>query len=166
MLKKVFFCVLILSYGHTVLAQTGTLTGTIKSAKTGATVIGASVQLEGTTLVGKTNINGVYTIENIPTKTYNIICSSIGFEKETRFGVVVRSEGNADLDFELSTKKKKLGKVVIRQNPFKKLEETPLSIQKLSKEEIVAYPGGNNDCLLYTSPSPRDKRQSRMPSSA
>ena len=25
---------------------------------------------------------------------------------------------------------------------------------------------GINDCLLYTSPSPRDKRQSRMPSSA
>ena len=24
----------------------------------------------------------------------------------------------------------------------------------------------DNDCLLYTSPSPRDKRQSRMPSSA
>ena len=24
----------------------------------------------------------------------------------------------------------------------------------------------NNTCLLYTSPSPRDKRQSRMPSSA
>ena len=24
----------------------------------------------------------------------------------------------------------------------------------------------NNGCLLYTSPSPRDKRQSRMPSSA
>ena len=26
--------------------------------------------------------------------------------------------------------------------------------------------GNNNVCLLYTSPSPRDKRQSRMPSSA
>ena len=25
---------------------------------------------------------------------------------------------------------------------------------------------GNETCLLYTSPSPRDKRQSRMPSSA
>ena len=24
----------------------------------------------------------------------------------------------------------------------------------------------NKDCLLYTSPSPRDKRQARMPSSA
>ena len=28
------------------------------------------------------------------------------------------------------------------------------------------YYRNKNDCLLYTSPSPRDKRQSRMPSSA
>ena len=30
----------------------------------------------------------------------------------------------------------------------------------------VTTPTGFRDCLLYTSPSPRDKRQSRMPSSA
>ena len=29
-----------------------------------------------------------------------------------------------------------------------------------------AYDGTRAACLLYTSPSPRDKRQSRMPSSA
>ena len=40
------------------------------------------------------------------------------------------------------------------------------------KEAISGYSGGGLDnpdyktCLLYTSPSPRDKRQSRMPSSA
>ena len=28
------------------------------------------------------------------------------------------------------------------------------------------FPGKVTSCLLYTSPSPRDKRQSRMPSSA
>ena len=36
-------------------------------------------------------------------------------------------------------------------------------------ETEVGYAGGKNPiitCLLYTSPSPRDKRQSRMPSSA
>ena len=33
----------------------------------------------------------------------------------------------------------------------------------ISKEQILER---LNDCLLYTSPSPRDKRQSRMPSSA
>ena len=36
-------------------------------------------------------------------------------------------------------------------------------LKKLSERELVTY---NKACLLYTSPSPRDKRQSRMPSSA
>ena len=42
--------------------------------------------------------------------------------------------------------------------------------QKLILNEFVAYsvflPVQESICLLYTSPSPRDKRQSRMPSSA
>ena len=37
---------------------------------------------------------------------------------------------------------------------------TYLNFDKNSKEAL------NTTCLLYTSPSPRDKRQSRMPSSA
>ena len=32
--------------------------------------------------------------------------------------------------------------------------------------ELAKALGQHSDCLLYTSPSPRDKRQSRMPSSA
>ena len=37
---------------------------------------------------------------------------------------------------------------------------------KLANAEISQYTESYWDCLLYTSPSPRDKRQSRMPSSA
>ena len=33
-------------------------------------------------------------------------------------------------------------------------------------KEVVSGPGGFKDCLLYTSPSPRDRLLSRMPSSA
>ena len=38
----------------------------------------------------------------------------------------------------------------------------------VSPKELLADPftAVYGDCLLYTSPSPRDKRQSRMPSSA
>ena len=36
--------------------------------------------------------------------------------------------------------------------------------QKLAS--LIFVKEGNETCLLYTSPSPRDKRQSRMPSSA
>ena len=33
-------------------------------------------------------------------------------------------------------------------------------------KKVTSDPSLDMDCLLYTSPSPRDKRQSRMPSSA
>ena len=45
--------------------------------------------------------------------------------------------------------------------------ETVLDFDKLSKEEGKNWVyKGNNCCLLYTSPSPRDATLSRMPSSA
>ena len=42
--------------------------------------------------------------------------------------------------------------------------------QRVEANTVASYllfaPGDPYSCLLYTSPSPRDKRQSRMPSSA
>ena len=43
-----------------------------------------------------------------------------------------------------------------------------ITIEAETEEQAIQiYKDGNyKDCLLYTSPSPRDKRLSRMPSSA
>ena len=49
------------------------------------------------------------------------------------------------------------------------LKPSNLYQEYLKKTGILRDPSisnTNNSCLLYTSPSPRDKRQSRMPSSA
>ena len=126
-------------------AQQGTLTGTVTDAQTGEPLIGATILLEGTTLGAATNPDGRYIIENIPAKTYNIRASYVGYTTQTRFNVVVRSEGNIDLNFALESDLNELDEVVVRPNPFLKESTTPLSIQKLSQEEIVSYPGGNND---------------------
>ena len=46
-------------------------------------------------------------------------------------------------------------------------DQGPLEAAKLSLKAINVKVGdGVNSCLLYTSPSPRDIRRSRMPSSA
>ena len=51
------------------------------------------------------------------------------------------------------------------------LRNSPEALKKLSDFRVaveipISYLTQAIDCLLYTSPSPRDKRQSRMPSSA
>ena len=40
------------------------------------------------------------------------------------------------------------------------------SVASVYANKAAALSGQGRSCLLYTSPSPRDKRQSRMPSSA
>ena len=39
-------------------------------------------------------------------------------------------------------------------------------VVRFDKVDYAGISGTDGGCLLYTSPSPRDKRQSRMPSSA
>ena len=43
---------------------------------------------------------------------------------------------------------------------------TTADVNQIVSDAIALDNTRDDDCLLYTSPSPRDKRQSRMPSSA
>ena len=62
---------------------------------------GATVLLVGTQLGNITGADGYFTINNVPTETYTIQVSFIGYETQSKFGVVVRSGGTPDLIFEL-----------------------------------------------------------------
>lgn len=143
---KTLFILLICFYPiQFVIAQTGELSGTVIDSRTGEPLIGATVILEGTTIGDATDENGRYFIDNIPAASYNIAVSYVGFTSVTKFNIVIRSEGNIDINFELQEDAQVLGEVVVTPNPFEKLQTTPLSIQNLSQEEVAAYPGGNND---------------------
>ena len=54
-----------------------------------------------------------------------------------------------------------------KTNAMRELDSAGIAYEAREYEHGVGVPGRHlGDCLLYTSPSPRDKRQSRMPSSA
>jgi hypothetical protein len=134
-----------LSVYATAFSQQGKLSGTVKDAKTGEALIGVTVRVVDSDLGAVTDLNGFYSILNIPAQTYAVEASYIGFKTKTVYNVVIRSGGNPDLNFELEESISELNEVVVTANPFEKLEETPLSVQRLSQEEIATYPGGNND---------------------
>ncbi|MEL6560244.1 MAG: TonB-dependent receptor [Bacteroidota bacterium] len=121
------------------------VSGYVKDSKTEEVLIGATVRIVDTDFGAVTDINGFYTIKNVPPKTYTLEISYIGYKTESKYNIVVRSGGSADVNVNLEEEVSLLEGVVIVANPFEKLDETPLSIQKLSPEEIATYPGGNND---------------------
>lgn len=136
---------LLIAFHTQAFQATGTVNGYVRDARTQEAIPGATVILQETQIGAITDANGFFSIKNVPTETYAIQVSFVGYETEVRFGVVVRSGGTPDLNFELKESVEELEEVVVTANPFRKTEETPLSIQKLSREEVATYPGGNND---------------------
>ena len=128
-----------------VMAQNGELRGTITDKKTGEPLFGATVFLIDTDFGAATSSDGQYVLSEIPANTYNIRVSFIGYQSQIIYNVVIRSEGNIDVDVQLEQAEFGLDEVVVSVNPFTKLETTPLSIQNLNQQEIASYPGGNND---------------------
>jgi outer membrane receptor for ferrienterochelin and colicin len=82
-------------------AQNGKISGTITDDKTGETVIGASVIIEGTTIGAVTDLDGRYTISNVKSGTYKVNVSFIGFETRSFENVTVRSGETTIIDARL-----------------------------------------------------------------
>lgn len=127
-------------------AQTGRVSGKVSDKKTGVTIPGATIIIEGSGLGGVSDTDGRFDIKDIPAKSYNIQVQSIGYEPVVLYNVVVSSGNEQVLSVELEGgKTTALNEVVIRRNPFAHSAETPLSIQTLSAQEIKSNPGGNFD---------------------
>ena len=121
--------------------NTGSLNGRIVDAQNQFPLEGATVVVLGTSIGVVSGEGGYFTIEDIPTQTYNIEVSYLGYETQTLFNTIVKSVGNIPLFFELEEIAEDLEEVVLIQSPFKTSSETPLSTQTFSAVEIETYPG-------------------------
>lgn len=123
----------------------GSLNGRILDIQSQQPLPGATVLLEGTGIGVVTDDEGYFIINDIPSKSYNIVASFLGYQNETLYNVIVKSVGNRPILFELEEVTEALDEVVIVRSPFLTTRDTPLSTQSFSAVEIETYPGGNND---------------------
>ena len=144
-MNRFFLLLLSLLISSSLFAQTGILSGYIKDKQTQMPISAASIQIEGANLGAISDENGLFSIKDLPTKTYNIKVTCIGYEAQVIYNIVIASGNSEVLTVELLSNSKNLAEVLIKKNPFRKNAETPLSIQSLSAQEIKSNPGGNFD---------------------
>ena len=142
--QLVTFCLLLISLN--IQSQNlGTISGKVFNNENGLILEGATIQLEDSDFFTITNSEGLFEIKDIPTSSYNIKASFVGFKSQTIFNVIVKSAGNQTLLYGLNPSSEELEEVILVESPFKTSIETPLSTQTFSAVEIETYPGGNND---------------------
>jgi iron complex outermembrane receptor protein len=132
-----FFIILLLSCQ--LFAQgNGTINGHITDESTGEALIRVNVIISGTTIGAATDLDGNYTITNVPAGSYSLVFSLISYQTITKDDVVVDANQTVKLDIVLSATALELGNVTVygasRRN--EKITEAPSAVSVIGMEEI------------------------------
>ncbi len=94
------------------LAQDGAITGKVVDEKSGETLMGVAVMIEGTTTGAVTDLDGLYRIEHVKNGSYKLLFKYVSYA--TKEVEVTINNNVAKIDVLLSTEEKKLGEVEIK----------------------------------------------------
>jgi outer membrane receptor protein involved in Fe transport len=114
-MKKQLLLLLLTLLPASLFAQgvSGKITGKVTDQENKEPLIKATVRVEGTKLGAVTDLEGNYTILNVPVGTYKLNASYVGYTNLTIDNVKVTSSLVTRADFPLSTKEKVIGDIVI-----------------------------------------------------
>jgi hypothetical protein len=127
----------------------GIVQGTVKDLNTQELLEGVTVGIPGTSYAAFTDNRGSYRISGIPTGSYTVRASLVGYKAVVKYNINITS-GNAQiLTIEMEQDQKDLKEVEIKFDRNRSASPvdmvTPMSVQSLTTEEIRSNPGGNFD---------------------
>ncbi len=144
-MRTIFILVLAAILPNISLAQTGSIQGQITDALTNETIPFASVLVLGTDMGATTDIDGKYEISGLAPGLYDVRASFLGYKEQSAFEIQVTTARPVEVNFQLEEQAETLEEVVVKAAPFRKPEESPLSLRTIGVAEIQRNPGGNRD---------------------
>ncbi len=126
-------------------AQNGVIKGRVTNKINNEPVMFANLQVVGTDKGATTDVEGYYEITGLEPGLYNVQATYVGFNEQTVYEIQVTNNKPAIVDIELEEAAEQLEEVVVKASPFKKTEESPVSLRTIGVAEIQRNPGGNRD---------------------
>ena len=137
------FCVLLLTVNA--YTQTGKISGRVYNETNNQSIPFANVVVAELGIGAVTDLDGKYVIEGVEPGVYTIKSSFVGFEDYIFSEVTVTISRVLTLDFPLRENSTVTNEVVIEVSPFRRNDESPVSLRTLNATEIERYPGANRD---------------------
>ena len=126
-------------------AQTGIIKGQINNKINNEPIGFATVLVEGTGTGTTTDLDGFYEISGLEPGLYNVRASYVGFNEVTIYEIQVTNSKPAIVNIQMEETIETLDAVVIKASPFRKTEESPVSLRTIGVAEIQRNPGANRD---------------------
>lgn len=147
------FGFLIISF-HLFAQNTGTIKGKVIDARTKEPLIGTNVLIVDTDRGSSTDMNGEFSIFNVPVGTYRLRFNFIGYESLIKTDIVVISANPVSVHVELMESLVEGETVTVKAGYFVEQEKVQPSTIGLSREEIRRFPGGFEDVVRTVSTLP------------
>jgi hypothetical protein len=134
--------ILIPFYGF---SQQGTIEGRIFNAKNNEPVEFATIAIFGTAIGSISDLDGNFLFTGLEPGYVELRVSSVGFETYVSEAIMVTNAKKVFMEIPLEEANVQLEEVTVKASPFRKIKESPVSLQRISIEEIEKSPGGNRD---------------------
>jgi len=138
LLYRIFSLNLLLLFVIQGFTQSGTITGTVKDKKTGETIVGANVVIQGTSTGSSTDLNGQFTLTNLKRGSYNLIISFISYKTVTVENIKVNPDKETVLNIEMEESVSSIEGVTVSA---RRVTSTDLSLLSSIKKADVVISG-------------------------
>lgn len=144
-LKNTLLGMLLLFLGMAASAQTGSIRGKVFNGLTNEPIPFANIVISGTNVGSTSDFDGKFSFESVAPGFVKLEVSVIGFERKISEEFMVGSGKTFFIDIGLNEVATKLEEVVIKAKPFKRKDESPVSMRTLGISDIEKNPGSNRD---------------------
>lgn len=135
-MKKILVLFLLSFIIGPIIGQEAILRGKITDAETGEELIGATVMIVGTTQGAAADLDGSYSLANIPAGTYTLKCQYISYEAQIIENVSFAAGEIKLIDFALKTVGVGLEEVVVAAKAIRKTDAALLAVQKKASQVV------------------------------
>jgi len=140
MFKKITITTLLIFTAIFADAQSGKIIGKIIDSKTGETLPGATVLIDGTTKGASADFDGNYALSGLQPGKYTLIASYITYDNKKFVDVTVKSNDVTEFNIGLDqSSSQNLVEVVVQAEMNKENTNTLLVMQKITQVLVMVY---------------------------
>lgn len=137
--------IIALLFAINAMGQKGTIKGKVVDANNNEPIPFANLVIYGTNIGSTSDLDGDFIFEGIEPGFTKLEVSVVGYERKITEEFMVYSSKTFNIDIALKETSVQLEEVKIKAKPFKRKEESPVSMRTLGVSDIEKNPGSNRD---------------------